>query len=68
MTRMAQLEGKIAVVTGGTQGLGAAIARVARAVAFLSSSESGLMTGAMVNYDQSVWGAFDAPPHPAAAL
>ncbi len=41
---------------------------VARAVAFLSSSESGLMTGAMVNYDQSVWGGFDAPPHPAAPL
>lgn len=41
---------------------------VARAVAFLSSAESGLMTGAMVNYDQSVWGGFDAPPHPAAPL
>ena len=41
---------------------------VARAVAFLSSAESGLMTGAMVNFDQSVWGAFDAPPQPAAPL
>ncbi len=41
---------------------------VARAVAFLSSAESGLMTGAMVNYDQSVWGAYDTSPHPAAPL
>lgn len=41
---------------------------VARAVAFLSSDESGLMTGAMVNYDQSIWGAYDASPQPAAPL
>ena len=41
---------------------------VARAVAFLSSGESGLMTGAMVNYDQSVWGAYDTAPHPAVPL
>jgi NAD(P)-dependent dehydrogenase (short-subunit alcohol dehydrogenase family) len=41
---------------------------VARAVAFLSCEESGLMTGAMVNFDQSVWGAYDEPPQPAAAL
>lgn len=41
---------------------------VARAVAFLSCAESGLMTGAVVNYDQSVWGGFDEAPHPAAAL
>jgi NAD(P)-dependent dehydrogenase (short-subunit alcohol dehydrogenase family) len=40
----------------------------ARAVAFLASGESGLMTGSMVNYDQSVWGAFDDAPHPSAAL
>ena len=40
----------------------------ARAVAFLASGESGLMTGSMVNFDQSVWGAFDDAPHPAAAL
>ena len=40
----------------------------ARAVAFLASGESGLMTGSMVNYDQSVWGAFDDAPHPGAAL
>jgi NAD(P)-dependent dehydrogenase (short-subunit alcohol dehydrogenase family) len=40
----------------------------ARAVAFLASDESGMMTGSMVNFDQSVWGAFDEPPHPAHAL
>ncbi|MGX7006121.1 SDR family oxidoreductase [Caballeronia sp. KNU42] len=43
-------------------------AEAARAVAFLASGESGLMTGSMVNYDQSVWGAFDNAPHPGAAL
>jgi NAD(P)-dependent dehydrogenase (short-subunit alcohol dehydrogenase family) len=40
----------------------------ARAVAFLASSESGLMTGSMVNYDQSIWGAYDGAPHPVAPL
>lgn len=40
----------------------------ARAVAFLSSSESGLMTGSIVNYDQSIWGAYDGSPHPVAPL
>jgi NAD(P)-dependent dehydrogenase (short-subunit alcohol dehydrogenase family) len=43
-------------------------AEVARAVAFLSSSESGLMTGSMINYDQSIWGAYGDSPHPAAPL
>lgn len=37
---------------------------VARAVAFLVGPESGLMTGSMVNFDQSIWGAYDAPPQP----
>jgi len=37
---------------------------VARAVAFLASGESGLMTGAIVDFDQSVRGAYDAPPAP----
>jgi NAD(P)-dependent dehydrogenase (short-subunit alcohol dehydrogenase family) len=41
---------------------------VARTVAFLSSAESGLMTGSVVNYDQSVWGAYDDAPCPAAPL
>ncbi len=39
---------------------------VARAVAFLASEEAGMMTGACINFDQSVWGAYDgAPPTPA---
>lgn len=42
---------------------------VARAVAFLASGDSGLMTGAVIQFDQSVWGAYDgAPPHPAAPM
>ncbi len=41
---------------------------VARAVAFLASEESGLMTGSVINFDQSIWGAYDSSPHPVAAL
>ena len=41
---------------------------VARAVAFLASDESGLMTGAVVQYDQSVWGAYEGSPHPSKAM
>lgn len=37
---------------------------VARACAYLSSDESGLMTGATINFDQSVWGAYEDSPHP----
>lgn len=38
---------------------------VARAVAFLSCDESGLMSGSVVNFDQSVWGGYpSAPPTP----
>jgi hypothetical protein len=37
---------------------------VARAVAFMASAESGLMTGAIVDFDQSVRGAYEAPPQP----
>ncbi|MEP3297052.1 MAG: SDR family oxidoreductase [Pseudoruegeria sp.] len=43
-------------------------AEVARAVAFLAGPESGLMTGSMVNFDQSIWGAYDSPPSPSEAL
>lgn len=43
-------------------------AEVARAVAFLASEQSGLMTGSVVNYDQSIWGGYDNPPAPASAL
>ncbi len=35
---------------------------VARAVTFLASGDSGLMTGSVVNFDQSIWGAYDSPP------
>ncbi len=38
---------------------------VARAVAFLVSDESGLMTGTIVDYDQSVLGCYEAAPQPA---
>jgi NAD(P)-dependent dehydrogenase (short-subunit alcohol dehydrogenase family) len=42
---------------------------VARAVAFLASDESGLMTGSIVNYDQSVWGAAEGGmPQPSKPL
>ncbi|MFF7709564.1 oxidoreductase [Pseudomonas sp. NPDC007930] len=43
-------------------------AEVARAVAFLLSAESGLMTGALIDLDQSVIGCSDAAPRPATAL
>ena len=39
-------------------------AEAARAIAFLASEESGLMTGALVDFDQSVHGAYDSGPHP----
>lgn len=39
-------------------------AEVARACAYLSSDESGLMTGATINFDQSIWGAYEDSPHP----
>lgn len=41
---------------------------VARVVAFLSSEESGMMTGSIIDFDQSVTGAYDAAPYPAATL
>jgi NAD(P)-dependent dehydrogenase (short-subunit alcohol dehydrogenase family) len=37
---------------------------VARAVAFLASSESGLMTGANIDLDQAVLGTWESAPHP----
>nr|MBA3326055.1 SDR family oxidoreductase [Paracoccaceae bacterium] len=40
---------------------------VARAAAFLASGDSGLMTGAVIQFDQSVWGGYAAaPPTPEA--
>lgn len=41
---------------------------VARAVAFLAGSESGLMTGSMVNFDQTIWGAYETAPTPDAPI
>jgi len=37
---------------------------VARAVAYLASGESGLMTGAIIDFDQTVLGAFPGTPRP----
>jgi len=39
---------------------------VARAVAFLASAESGLMTGSIIDFDQQVLGAGDSPATPPA--
>ena len=42
---------------------------VAKAVTFLASADAGLMTGSVVNFDQSVWGGYPgAPPGPDEAL
>jgi NAD(P)-dependent dehydrogenase (short-subunit alcohol dehydrogenase family) len=41
-------------------------AEVARAVAYLSSGESGLMTGSIIDFDQQVLGAGDSPAAPPA--
>jgi NAD(P)-dependent dehydrogenase (short-subunit alcohol dehydrogenase family) len=37
---------------------------VARACAYLVSAESGLMTGAVIDFDQSVLGCYESAPHP----
>lgn len=39
-------------------------AEVARACLYLASDESGLMTGSVIDFDQQVIGAGDAPAHP----
>lgn len=44
-------------------------AEVARAVTFLASDDSGMMTGSVVQFDQSVWGGYDGQaPTPAEPL
>lgn len=43
-------------------------AEVARAVAFLCSAESGMMTGSLVDFDQTVLGCWDEPPVPKTKL
>ena len=42
------------------------VEEVARAIAFLASEESGMMTGSIIDFDQSVLGCYDSPPHPSA--
>ena len=37
---------------------------VARACVYLSSPESGLMTGSVICFDQAIWGAYEASPQP----
>ena len=41
---------------------------VAKAIAFLCADESGMMTGSVIDFDQSVVGAYDAPPQPGRRL
>jgi NAD(P)-dependent dehydrogenase (short-subunit alcohol dehydrogenase family) len=42
---------------------------VAMAVTFLASADSGMMTGSVINFDQSVWGGYQfAPPTPETKL
>jgi hypothetical protein len=43
-------------------------AEVARAVAYLSSEESGMMTGSIIDFDQQVLGAANAIPEPPDAV
>jgi hypothetical protein len=37
---------------------------VARGIAFLCSEESGMMTGSIIDFDQSILGCYEGPPHP----
>ncbi|MBF0279971.1 MAG: SDR family oxidoreductase [SAR324 cluster bacterium] len=41
---------------------------VARTIAYLSSEESGMMTGSIIDFDQSVLGCYDGPAHPDEAM
>ena len=44
-------------------------AEVARAVLWIASNDSGMMTGSVIQFDQSVWGGYDGQaPAPAEAL
>ncbi len=44
-------------------------AEVARAVLWVASNDSGMMTGSVIQFDQSVWGGYDGQPNtPAKAL
>lgn len=41
---------------------------VAKTIAFLCSDESGMMTGSLVDFDQSVLGCYESPPQPPQAM
>jgi NAD(P)-dependent dehydrogenase (short-subunit alcohol dehydrogenase family) len=41
---------------------------VARAVAYLCTAESGLMTGSVIDFDQAVLGAYESSPQPGGAM
>ncbi len=41
---------------------------VGKAIAFLCTDASGMMTGSIVDFDQQVLGCYDAPPQPSASL
>lgn len=41
---------------------------VAQTIAYLSSDESGMMTGSIIDFDQSVLGCYDGPAHPQEAM
>lgn len=41
---------------------------VARAVLWMASDDAGMMTGAVIQFDQSVWGGYDDAPVPAKRL
>jgi NAD(P)-dependent dehydrogenase (short-subunit alcohol dehydrogenase family) len=45
-----------------------ATSEVARAVLWMASADSGMMTGAVIQFDQSVWGGYDDVPVPAVRL
>ena len=41
---------------------------VARAVAYMASSESGLMTGSVIDFDQTIRGTYESGPQPSETL
>ena len=43
-------------------------AEVARAVAYLCSDESGMMTGSIIDFDQQVLGSAESAVHPSKAM
>lgn len=43
-------------------------AEVAKAVLWMVSEDSGLMTGSVIQFDQSVWGAYEDTPTPSSEM